>query len=1695
MFKKAEDGGVIWVLSREGDTLLRRVQRQVADGELIKPTSVLTASENVASNSFNGLTRGYELAEYLDDDWALRPIEISHENGQATVIFEDPGGELLSQLLDAPMETEMFLRLAIGITAAVGNMHQRGLVHKDIKPANILVNSRDEKVRLTGFGVASRIPRERQSPEPPEFIAGTIAYMAPEQTGRMNRSIDSRSDLYALGITFYQMLTGRQPFNAADAMEWIHCHIARRPPSPVEHIPDISPAISAIVMKLLEKAAEDRYQTAAGLEHDLRCCLSQWEKLHQVSPFPLGERDVPDRLLIPEKLYGRERDIETLLAAFDSVLANGAPELVLVSGYSGIGKSAAVNELHKVLVLPRGLFASGKFDQYKRDIPYATLAQAFQSLVRQLLVRPETKLSEWRDRLLEALEPNGQLIVDLVPELKLIIGDQPAVPELPPVQAKVRFQQAFRSFIGVFARPEHPLALFLDDLQWLDAATLDLVESLLIQPDLRYLLLIGAYRDNEVDSTHPLVRKLDLIRQDGGRTRQIVLAPLAREDLTQLIMDSLHCGSRRAEPLAQMVHEKTAGNPFFAIQFVSTLVDEALLTFDHLNAQWQWDLSRIDAQEYTANVVDLMVGKLNRLPVETQETLQLLACLGNTSDVQLLSMVQGTPVHKLHADLWEARRAELVVRSDNSYTFVHDRVQEAAYSRIPADRRAETHLRLARLLNLHAAPDKREEAIFEIVAQFDRAVTLIASRDEREQLAELNLAAGRRAKASAAYASALKYFVSGTTLLTDDCWRRRHDLAFQLQLQRAECEFLTGDLKGADERLAMLSSQAATEVERSAVTCLRVDLYTALDRPDQAVAVCLAYLRLFGIKWSSHPTEQDARQEYDQVWSNLRGRAIEDLIDLPLMTDLASLAILDVLTKVAAPAIFTDANLFSLVICRIVNLSLQRGNSDGSCFAYVSFALTPNARLDSDRNASRFGNLGYELVERRGLRRFQARTYLAFGKLVPWTQHVRASRDIANRTIDAALKAGDITYATYSLNLRNAYRLAAGDPLAEVQRDAEGGIEFQRRAKVGLSIVAVATQLSLVRTLRGLSPQFGSMDGAEFDEVSFERQLASDPSMASSECWYWVRKLQGRFLAGDYLVAVEAASKAKALLWSSAAFFEEAEYHFYAALSHAACWAAAATRQRRQHENALAAHYGQLETWADNCPANFESRVALVGAEIARIGGRDLEAMRLYERAIQTAHANGFVNNEGIANELTARFYMGRGFETIARAYLREARACYQRWGADGKVRQLDSLHPWLREHDPIRAADTTIATRSEHLDFATVVKVSQTLSGEMVLENLVDALMRLAIEHAGAERGVLLLSHGGDLRQEAEAITTNNGIIVRRAVDPEAHHPDTIVQYAMRAREIVIVDDASADPIYSTDAYVLGRKVKSVLCLPLINESKITGVLYLENNLARRVFTPNRIAVVKLLALQAAISLENTQLYGHLAQAERALSISERNLQLTINTIPALVWSTRTDGTVEFVNQHYCDYAGLDVQQFLERGWNVAVHPDDLKRLKGVWEGLIASGKGGEAEARFRRADGEYRWFLARVSPLHDEDGNIVRWYGVNTDIEDRKRAEIHLTGEKQILEMVASSRPLREVLEALCKFFEGFAPGCYCGIYPIDTNGKTFQYGVAPLFPAVILIQSRKRWSISTTRPAAARSKKRSRSLRRILDRTSDG
>lgn len=1709
------------------------------------------------------LEHEYSLAAEIDLTWAAKPLALGRHEGRTILVLSDPGGEPLQRILEGrkgkPLDLTRCLHIAVGLAAALAQVHRRGLIHKDVKPANVFIDDADN-VWLTGFGIASLHPHERQAPAPPEVIAGTLAYMAPEQTGRMNRSIDTRSDLYSLGVTLYQMLTGALPFAATDPLEWVHCHIARqpRPPRDFGSIPE---PLSCITMKLLAKNAEERYQTGSGLEADLRRCLAEWNSQNRISPFTLGMHDLSHRLLIAEKLYGREREVDALLAAFDRVVAQGTPEFVLVSGYSGIGKSSVVNELHKVLVPQRGLFAEGKFDQYKRDIPYATLARAFQNLVRQILVKSETELTQWRAALVEALGPNGQLIVNLIAELEFLIGKQPPLPDLPPQAAQSRFQLVLRRFVSTFAKQEHPLALFLDDLQWLDAATLELLELLITDPDVGYLMLVGAYRDNEVNSSHTLIQTLGAIRKAGARTQEIVLGPLGLEDVSQLVADALHCDSDSAYPLALLLHEKTGGNPFFAIQFFTAIAEQGLLAFDPEAAAWIWDLARIRAKGYTDNVVDLIVGKLKRLSGATQTALQQLACLGNVAEIATLALVYGQSEEEIHRLLLEAARSGLIFYREGSYAFLHDRIQETAYALIPESGRTRAHLRIGRLLLASVPADEFGEHLFDVANQLNRGAALLSDRDEKLQVATVDLRAGRKAKASGAYVSAREYFSAGMALLDESDWRDQYALAFNLQLERAECELLSGNFDKAEELILELLWRASANADQAAIYHLKIRLHEVKGEYPQAVDNALTCLRVLGIDLPAHPTWEQVQNENEAVWQALDGRTIESLIDLPLMTDPELLSAMQIFLDLTPAAYLTDFHLSCLQMCRVVKLSMQYGVSGAAthAFGYWGTMLGPVFHRYGD--AQRLAKLGCDLVEKHGFVAHRAHVHYAMGRVAWWTLPLATAINfMRSATSRAVVESGDLTLACYGRLQTVTGLLLRNDHLDTVWRESEMALDFAQKAKYRDAADIIGSQRRFIAIMQGRTDNFSSFNDAQFDQAAFEAQLTEDrtPLMIS---WYWILKLKARYLSGDYVDALEAAGKVTQFLAAAATQIQLLDYVYYAALTVAACYKTGSAGEQLAWRDLLTSHQEQLREWAENYPPTFADKHALVSAEIGRLEGRSFEAMQLYEQAIQSAREHGFVQNEALAHEVAARFYLARGFETIARSYLRNARNCYDRWGALAKVKQLDELYPHLHEQ-PTLAFAATIGQPIGQLDVETVVKSSQALSSEILLPNLIEKLVRIAVEHAGAERGLLILLQGDEPRIEAEATTGHDKIeiAVRQAAVMPSDLPQSVLHYVIRTRERVVLDDASVKNLYSEDEYVRKKRPRSLLCLPIVKQTKLVGALYLENNLTPCALTSDRVTVLELLAAQAAISLENASLYSDLQgsysdlhrseaflaqaqsishtgsigwnvatgeiswseetynifeydraakptlewilqrvhpddldfvhqildrssetsagfdcehrllmpdgrvkhlhanarasetlsgslefvgvvtditaakQAEEKIRQSERELRQVLDLAPQHIGEFGPNGSRLYTNTPALNYYGLTLEEWQNADLNRLLYPQDAERVGRQAQNSFLSGAPYETEARLRRKDGEYRWFLFRVNPVRDEQGRITRWYAAGTDIDDRKQAEQRLQNENVALreeidrasmfeEIVGTSVPLRNVLSRLSK------------------------------------------------------------------------
>ncbi|GJH28980.1 AAA family ATPase [Caballeronia novacaledonica] len=1589
--------------------------------DTLTPIVALAAARQASPQTVRRLEHEWSLAAELDPAWAAIPVALTRDSGRTTLFLHDPGGEPLDQLIAAnkhgAADLAQCLQIAVGLAVALDRVHRRGLIHRDVKPSNTLVD-RSGRVWLMGFGIASRLLREKMQPLPPEVLAGTLAYMSPEQTGRMNRSVDARSDLYSLGVTLYELFTGALPFTASDPMEWVHCHIARQAVPPQERSPDIPAAVSSIVMKLLSKTAETRYQTASAVERDLRRCLDQWSAHHHIDSFQLGESDVPDRLLIPEKLYGRQPVVDSLLACFDKIVGGARPELFLVSGHSGVGKSSVVNEMHKALAPSCGHFASGKFDQYKHDIPYATVASALATLTSAILTKQDHEVRQWREAIEQALDADAQLMVDLIPDLHLIIGEQRPVTPLPPREAQMRFQSVFRRFVDVFTRDE-PLALFLDDLQWIDAATLDLIEYLLSRTDITNLFLIGAYRKNEVSAEHPLVAKLDLIRQAGARVHELDLQPLQRRDLEMLLADTLHCGTKKVAALARLLQDKTEGNPFFAIQFLESLFEEGLVAFDHVRTQWSWDLKRIKAKGYTENVADLMATKLNRLPTGTLEALQELACIGNNVDFSTLRLLHQDRTGEIDRQLWRAVRRGLIFRLETSYRFSHDRVQEAAYSTIHESLRSRAHYRIGTLMVENTSSSDLDEYVFEIANQLNRGASLAASIAERERIAQLNLLASVRAKASAAYVSAISYLTSGRRLLSDETWGSNEDLMFGIESLLAECEMLNGSLRAAENRLTSLSRRPLNSHRASTVARLQLTLYNLMDRSDRGIEVFVRYQHSRGETWTAHPTEDEAAASFARTWATIKKRKVEELVDLPLVGDSGLLDALDVYTEAVLTAQFTDEHLHALILCRIIDLSLRHGNSDASSFAFVTLGVLAGPQFDNYVAGYQLGELGYNVVVKHGLVRFRARVFMRFGNLViPWKRHIRAGRDLVRRAFDEANRSGDLTFAAYSCTNLYTNMLFASDSLSEVQREAEQGLEFARKLRFGRAVSMIETQLMFIRTLRGLTEEFGSFNDDRFNEAAFVGHLSGNPTLARPECWYWIRKLQALYYAGDYDGAIEASENAARLFTLSQSYFDVVEYHFFRALALAGAVDSTEVSQRQPCIDAIREHYRKLKKWAEICPENFQNCACLIEAEIARMDNRVVDAEHAYEEAIRSAQLNGFMNNEATANELAGRFYAARGFDKTARAYLRDASNGYSIWGADGKVRQLQRTYPHLADSQGDVGLRPTIVAPTFVLDLATIAKLTQAISSEIFLPTLIERLVRLAVENAGARRGLLILMRRGTQTNEAiiEAQATEGpdgiSVVLQQASVSPSDLPRSVLDYVLRTGQVIAISNASNDKVYSTNEYVRRTGARSLLFLPLQKQNELRGVLYLENNLVPGVFTSARVALLQLLASQAAISLENATLYTDLQRSEAFLAQGQK-----ISRTGSFGWSA-SNGEHYWSEQGY-EIAGYDrrtkpsIDLLIQR-----VHPEDRESVREALESSIRDKTAFESEHRFLMPDGRIKYIYASGRTINI--GNLD-FIGAIRDVTEHKRAEEELRQAMTDLARINRSTTMGELAASL--------------------------------------------------------------------------
>ncbi|WP_437522063.1 AAA family ATPase [Sorangium sp. So ce726] len=1593
---------VIEVLHDGPETILYRARRE-EDG---RPVVLKVLRRDHASpRALGRLRHEHDVARALDTTAVVKAHGIEAFRDQMTLVLEDFGGRALDRLIQGPTPLERFFPLALRLSGALAELHRHHVIHRDIKPQNLIYNPDTGEVKITDLGIACLSARECQDVSHDGLIAGTLAYMAPEQTGRMNRSTDERTDLYSLGVTFYELLTGALPFQASDPVEWVYCHVALHPSPPHALVPSIPPQLSAVVLKLLSKSAEDRYQSALGLQRDLDECFARWQASGAIPPFPLGEHDLSDRFQIPQRLYGRERELKALLAAFERVVASGRPELVLVSGYSGVGKSSLVAELRGPVVRERGFFLSGKFEQLRRDIPYHAFLQAFRALLREILSVSEEDLDRWRQRLREAVGATGALLTGVLPELALLLGPQPPVPELPGVEARHRFHAALQRFVAACVQKEHPMVLFLDDLQWADAGSLQLLEQLITYTETEHLLLIGAYRDNEVGPAHPLPLMLADARKRGATFSDLVLAPLSASDVGALVAGAVHAAAERAEPLAQLVHEKTGGNPFFAIQFLIELHQEGLIAFDAEAGAFRWDIAAIRDKGFTDNVVDLMVGKLKRLPVPTQDALKLAACLGASLDLDTLALVASRPAAELGEALAEAVREGLLLRRGATYRFLHDRVQQAAHALIPAGQLAEVHLCIGRLLLKDQRADEREEALFDVVGHLNRGAALIRSQAERDQLATLNLRAGRKAKAAAAFQSAAAHFAAGLSLLAPGCWEARHELAYDLTFERANAAYITGGFEEAERLLQALTDHARTEAERAAAVELAIALSVTRGQSARAVEIGLSFLRSCDVDLSIPLTEARLAEETEGVWQALGDRAIESLIHLPPMTHPKCKIAMSVLASVSVPAYFVHPDLNYLVVARMVKVSLQHGNAASSPHAYAAFAKAVGPKYGRYQEGYLFGKLGHDLVERDNVLAMKAMVFSLFGnQIIFWKRHYRETYPYTRAGFNAAVETGNLNDACFLCIWAPLFPLLAGEPLEDVLREIEERLRFVRKTGYEFVYNILLGAFALVQALRGRPARLPMMDGSELDPSAFEARLPPG-DMGGILSFYCSLKAQELFLLGSPGEACQATRRVIVdRPWRCEPHALVAEDFYYHALALAAgcddAPDAPASPERELPEGLLDCER-QLGEWARSGPDNYLHKHALVRAEIARLRGQEPEATRLYEQAASAAREGGFVQHEAIACELAAAFYRARGLATAADAHLQKARAAYFRWGAHAKVDQLDQRYPFLVERKPI-APTVTFAVRAEQFDVLSVVKASQSISGELKLPRLLEMLLRTVIEHAGAEEGYVLLARE-DRLSTAAAIAASGG--AARLLDAgeaaAAALPQSILNYVRRSHERVLLDDAAGRHPFLEEEYFTRKKPRSVLCLPIVRQARLLGVLYLENRLVAGAFTPGRLTVLELLASQSAISLENAMLYADIEQenaerrrAERGLRESQATLQAIIDNSAAAIFLKDRDGRHLLANREVSRALGRPLDQIIGKTSAELLPSARAEALDAHDRQVLDRGEPLEFEEELIMEDGPHTYLSVKFPLGEDVMPGVI--CGVSTDITQRKRAEL---------------------------------------------------------------------------------------------------
>ena len=1470
----------------------------------------------------------YEITRSLDSDLVIKAYDLHRNQNAFVIVLEDFGGISLSEILDSKkLSLVEFLTLAIQICEGVGQVHAANIIHKDINPCNLVFNPETQQLKIIDFGIASDLAKETFILNHNQVLEGTLNYISPEQTGRMNRSLDYRTDIYAMGVTFYQMLTGRLPFESDDPLALLHYHLALEPIAPHLINSQIPIVLSQIILKLLAKTAEDRYQSAWGVKADLENCLSQLQNKGVVDAFELAQQDIADKFLISEKLYGRTNEIEDLLAAFARIAdAEGAKahgncvEMILVSGYSGIGKSSLVQEIRKPIAKSHGYFISGKFEQYQRNIPYLAIIQAFQELIKQLLTESAESLARWRSQIMAILGANSQMIIQVIPSLEMIIGKQTVkspITDGSDNKAQNRFNRVFQNFIHIFAQLEHPLVIFLDDLQWADRASLKLLELLATTTEPQNLLLIGAYRDNQVNVTHPIMQMIESIKQTNGTINQLYLSTLNLSDINQFIADTLRCSTIHSLPLAELVQQKTGGNPFFMNEFLKTLHSENLLRFDYQSRQWQWQITQIQEQEITDNVVSLMAKKIQKLGDRTQELLQIAACIGNQFELNELVLVSERSHIETIQELKEAIAVGLILPLSNahqsihygieltsdypevSYKFVHDRIQQAAYSLIPNPNQAAIHQKIGLQLLRNTSKTELESKIFDIVDQLNFGLELISSQSDRQQLAQLNLIASQKAKDSAAYNNAFNYAKTGVELLEVESWQDQYELSLNLYQLAVEVAFLNGDFVQMGEWANVIASHGRTILDKIKVYEIQIQALVAQNQRLEAIAIGIDTLNLLAIELPIQSSQADVGLALQNFQEFLTLHPIADLLELPLMTDAVSLASINILLSMAAAAYSASPELYIFVVLQLVRLSINKGNAIGSTYGYSACGLILCGLINQIDLGYQFGQLALQLLDRFASQELRAKTLVIVHVFIThWKYHLQETLQPLLDAYILGVETGDFEFGAYGLCLHTQYLYFLGRELNSLEQEMSEYEILVNQLKQQTTLNWLYIYHQNILNLLGKSADPCHLVGEIYD-VNIMLPIHIEKGDRTSLHALYFHQLVLCYLFENNTQAIEHADHSKLYEDAAIGLRSYSSFYFYDTLANLAIYSDLAIANQAKTMTRIEENLAKIQIWAEHAPMNYLHQLHLIEAERYHVSGQVLAAMEAYDLAIEGARENGYLQDQALANELAAKFYLKQNRLMIAKAYMQEARYHYLQWGALAKVQHLENHYAILFEKSLIdknlsqSLYDKSISRQSSPnnsalLDLEAVLRSSHAITSEIKLDRLLKTLMNILIENAGAQTGYLLLprsSSQSSIQDDwcIEAIKTINyeQVVVMQSisidsisVDNNFYVPISLVHYVARTKESVVLNNAAQVGDFQNDPWIVHYQSKSLLCMPLLNQGNMTAIVLLENNLVTGAFTSERLEILNLLSTQAAISIVKARLLQQQEELNQSLQV-----------------------------------------------------------------------------------------------------------------------------------------------------------------------------------------------------------------------------